>query len=286
MIGQKINIKFFSILDSFPHFLIVQGPVGSGRSTLVKEECAKRHIHVEEVAGDIATIREIVENSKKMDYDMCYIIDAEVMTKEAGNALLKTCEESGPRTHIVLKSSENTLMLETLLSRAIMIRMDPYSREDILEFVGTLKKDYGLTDDDVPYLLNLFTTPGDVKTLLLTPSKGRELIDYAETFLTNIDRVVPAEASKIITRLRYKDDQTEGYPAALFMRIVMRLLDFRRPESIEDAVRVQNLYKRTSSALLKMGNPSLNKERIIMQWILSCNKGSYIIKEDELGGQA
>lgn len=273
------------MFDAFPHFLIIEGPKGSGRTTLVKEICKERNIHTEECAGDIATIREIVENSKTLDYEMCYIINANDLTREAGNALLKTCEESGPLTHIVLKSSEMSSILETLISRSFLIRMDPYSNEEILDFLSSIKKDYDIKDDDIPYLINTFITPGDVRSLLLTPNKGRDMVDYAHTFLANIDVVDSAEASKILNKLEFKDDQSDRYPSDLFMRLVLKILSYTKAGSPKEAFRNRRIYMNTADALSKMNNNALNKERILLQWILKCN-GSPENREEFRGGKA
>lgn len=55
--------------------------------------------------------------------------DAERMTEEAQNALLKTLEEPPPETVLILVSSRPGLLLETVRSRCRLVRLRPLSRE-------------------------------------------------------------------------------------------------------------------------------------------------------------
>lgn len=51
--------------------------------------------------------------------------DAEELTPQAANALLKTLEEPGPRTHFVLLTSRPSRLLDTVLSRTLAVRFGP-----------------------------------------------------------------------------------------------------------------------------------------------------------------
>ena len=51
--------------------------------------------------------------------------DAEELTSQAANALLKTLEEPGPSTHFVLLTSRPSRLLDTIRSRTLAVRFGP-----------------------------------------------------------------------------------------------------------------------------------------------------------------
>lgn len=53
------------------------------------------------------------------------IRDADELTPQAANALLKTLEEPSPRTHFILLTSRPKRLLDTLLSRTLAVRFGP-----------------------------------------------------------------------------------------------------------------------------------------------------------------
>jgi hypothetical protein len=129
---------------------------------------------------------------------------------------------------------------------------------------------YGIQDEDFPYLMNTFTTPGDMRQLLLTPERGKELIDFAHKTINHIDEVSDANAAKIVNMLAF-NKEPDKYPVELFLTIIMRILSNETKFNPITAARNRKLMINTSEALRKMTNNSLNKERIIYQWVLNCN---------------
>ncbi|HLB00265.1 MAG TPA: hypothetical protein VJO14_02670 [Bacteroidota bacterium] len=59
------------------------------------------------------------------------VLDAQTMTTEASNALLKTLEEPAPGTLIILTSSDPDELLPTVVSRCQHVRFDPLGEEEI-----------------------------------------------------------------------------------------------------------------------------------------------------------
>ena len=62
--------------------------------------------------------------------------DADELTTSAANALLKTLEEPGPRTHFVLLTSRPHRLLDTVRSRTHAVRFGPLSDEDVTRILG------------------------------------------------------------------------------------------------------------------------------------------------------
>lgn len=70
------------------------------------------------------------------------IEDADRMNESASNALLKTLEEPPPTTHLILTTSNPTVLLPTIRSRCQVIRFSPIAAEQIEKFL--------VEDKDVP----------------------------------------------------------------------------------------------------------------------------------------
>lgn len=60
---------------------------------------------------------------------------AEELSISAANALLKTLEEPGPKTHFVLLTSQPDALLPTILSRALRVRFAPLPDEVVAELL-------------------------------------------------------------------------------------------------------------------------------------------------------
>lgn len=69
------------------------------------------------------------------DCRVAVVVDAERLTEEAGNALLKLLEEPPPRSHIILTARDRDAVMETLVSRCRLLRAPPLSRREVLRFL-------------------------------------------------------------------------------------------------------------------------------------------------------
>lgn len=87
----------------------------------------------------IAQIRELREwlslRGVESDRRVAIVRDAERLTEEAGNALLKTLEEPPPGSHLVLTARGRDAVMETLKSRCQPFHLGPLSRGDVVGFL-------------------------------------------------------------------------------------------------------------------------------------------------------
>jgi DNA polymerase III delta prime subunit len=68
-------------------------------------------------------------------YKFILINDAERLTPEASNALLKTLEEPTPNTILVLISNSSRSLLPTITSRCQVINFLPHSERELIDFI-------------------------------------------------------------------------------------------------------------------------------------------------------
>jgi len=83
----------------------------------------------------IAQIRSLLGTLAMRSYEakrrVVIISDAQTMSPEASNALLKALEEPPDQTIIVLIAPQGTDLLPTIVSRCQHIRFNPIRREDL-----------------------------------------------------------------------------------------------------------------------------------------------------------
>ncbi len=77
--------------------------------------------------------------------------DAHRLNQEAANSFLKILEEPPLNTLIILMTSDETLLLETILSRCQKIQFAPLSRKDLKDI---LDKNYSKNQDEIELVLN------------------------------------------------------------------------------------------------------------------------------------
>ena len=85
--------------------------------------------------------RKVLESPIISDRKVYVINDADLMTKEAQNAILKTLEEPPKYVTIILIGSNESNFLSTIVSRCLSIRFSNISKNEIEQY---LKEIYGL----------------------------------------------------------------------------------------------------------------------------------------------
>lgn len=158
---------------SFSHAYIIEGPSGSGKHTLAREIAMAAACLAKGEAGaafpcgeckfcrkiktgrspDVITVcrkegnttmgvdvvRELRSGIATVPNDLdvkVYVIeDAHTMTTQAQNALLLTLEEPPPFVLFLLLSEDADALLETVRSRAPILRMQPVEREEMRRFL-------------------------------------------------------------------------------------------------------------------------------------------------------
>ena len=173
--NDAIRLRLAHALTSgqFPHAFILEGPAGSGKHTISKHlaaalvctgekgsktpipcltcpECRKvledkfpdiRLIGREDGKATIGvdTVRFLREDVHVIPNDSehkIYIIEeADLMTEQAQNAFLLTLEEPPAYAHFFLLCENAGLLLETIRSRAPVLRTQPLTREEIADYL-------------------------------------------------------------------------------------------------------------------------------------------------------
>ncbi|MCT4597104.1 MAG: DNA polymerase III subunit delta' [Vallitalea sp.] len=95
---------------------------------------SKKTIGVDDIRDQIN--RDINIKPYHYPYKIYIINEANTMTEQAQNALLKTIEEPPSYAVIILLSSNSNMFLPTILSRCVLLKLKPISSEKIMNYIN------------------------------------------------------------------------------------------------------------------------------------------------------
>lgn len=261
MIGQVNRCKMLSSLTKFPQFSIIVGSSGSGKTTLARWigtellNCK----NIIEIDNKIDSVRQLIDNANKVYDKTLYIIeDGDTMNVSAKNALLKVSEEPKKNTYIILTINNLDNTLATIKSRATIIKMDTYNKDELREYC----KEKNIVIDNE--LINLCDTPNELNIL----AKDTSIKDYVFKVYDNIEKVSPSNCFKIANEVSLKKD-SDGYNLELFWKIFMYCCILNRES---DIIKCNDGILITSNYLAKLNNINYNRQFLFDNWILDIRK--------------
>lgn len=216
----KSRLSRYVLRDTLPHALMLVGQAGSGKKTLVKEICAalncenkrsEKHAlpchtcntcrRIEN--GLFADVHFVRRDSKKMsvgvdeihaieediflsstesDYRIYVIDEANRMTPQAQNAILKTLEEPPAGVIIILLAEETDKILSTVKSRVQTVNMQKFDTAELHDAVISLSERAKIMSVREPDKLSgiLMTADGRIGKALALISDGKAAERIAE----------------------------------------------------------------------------------------------------------
>ena len=157
------------------------------------------------MGNSIAEVRETIENAYTITEPTCYIFrNADDMKNEAKNALLKVVEEPPNNAYFIMTVQNIDNMLGTIKSRGTVIKMEPYTIQDLQK----------VTMDET--LLNYCTNIG----LLNTPKdKILQAENCVEDVLEAFKDKSGTKLLKATTQLKAKETDEDKVDCLIFMKI-------------------------------------------------------------------
>ena len=260
IVGQVPIIDYiYSCGNNLPHFIVLIGAKGSGKRTLAYTIAHIQGCVYSEVDTKVDTVRSVIESAYTSATKVLYCFaDADTMRAEAKNAMLKITEEPPENAYFVLTVQDDSTLLDTIKSRADVIRMFPYTREQLRDYIEM--QQVVPEHADIEKLTYVCNTPGDVDILM--SYNIQEFYDYVKLVYDNISTVEPANAFKSSSKLAIKDD--EGYDLRLFWLMFVYIacedvLHNNKPNGAGVLVTTQYLNK-----LQKVG---INKQQLYDSWV-------------------
>lgn len=116
---------------------------------IINSDGAKSSIKIDD-------IRQLQSNISLKSYEseknICIVRDADRMTVEANNSLLKSLEDASYNTIIILIASNLQNILPTVISRCLIVRFDPL-KEEIIKDILSAKRD--VSHEQLSYVVKL-----------------------------------------------------------------------------------------------------------------------------------
>lgn len=272
MIGQKQileQIDNWVDMEDFPRFLIITGGRGSGKTLLAQKIAKKLRAFYIPCELGVDAVREAVENCYRCNGITVYsFLNADKMSAQAKNALLKITEEPPRSAHFIMTLQDPGSTLETLRSRGTLISMEPYTDAELEEYMGNNVNDT---------ILSIASTPGDVNEL--RKINVEEFFSFCEKVIDNVATVTGVNAFKIAQSLRFKEDG-EGHDPILFMRCVSAIC-FERAKNASSAQQVRmnlGILTATAECIRELQLTGVKKDSTVDIWILKVRQ---IIQEVE-----
>ena len=215
MIGQKNNLEFLHTCvnnNCFPRFIIITGQKGSGKKTLASY-IAKKCLSGFEIhpGNSVDAVRTAIDNSYKCAGTTVYIFeDADKMSTQAKNAMLKITEEPPRQAYFIMTVESINNTLATLKSRGVEIQMESYNAAQLSTLIEAPNENDMLA-------LKIAANPGQLQQLRALNTQ--EFYAFCEKVLDNIRTVTGVNAFKIGNSFKFKDDD-EGYDPVLFFECI------------------------------------------------------------------
>lgn len=194
--GQKLPKTILKSIakspENSPRTIILEGEYGTGKTTCSRifakalnckyrtkdgdacgqcEDCKNNisnSIYYAEydssIVGNITDIKELKDTfyfNESLGYKVIVLDEAHLITPQAQSALLKLFEESPKGIFFLLCTTNSSKLLNTIRSRALSLRFDLLSEEDIIKNIKNIAKNYLQIDID-----------NDIITLIARRSKG------------------------------------------------------------------------------------------------------------------
>ena len=225
MIGQDKFKAFLSCWKIPPQFIILQGEIGSGRSTLIELIKSKYKFHSITCGTSVDEVRDVIQAAYQIKQPTFYIFyNGDKLSISAKNALLKIVEEPPVDSYFIMRV-ENSV-IDTLRNRAFYYQMQPYNSIEIKEYFRQNNK-----EDIYNQYPAICKNIGQVKTFLNSPYE--DIINYCDTIINMISQVAQGNIFNITNKLSIKDDLTK-WDLVTFLNILEWKLNLKYNQNKED----------------------------------------------------
>lgn len=211
VIGQTSNkkiIDYWASRNNFPRFLVITGKEGSGKSTLVKYITDKMKHYIVYSDTSVENVREVIKNCYSVTSPTVYIfLNADKMSAQAKNALLKVTEEPPYSAYFILTANNMSQLLPTIKSRCVEMKIEPYSHSELLQYCQ---------EDFIKYA----QCPGDIDNLKQV--NVQELETFCNSLLQySMNDVV--QAVLLCNNIKFKPEDS-GFDVKLVLSVMYYIL--------------------------------------------------------------
>ncbi len=276
MIGQINlinNINNLVDTNKLPHFIIVSGCKGQGKSTIIQYISDKLGATLINIEPKIDYIRNLKELALKSSTLVLFSINnADELSNQASNSLLKIAEECPQNVYIILELNDINNTLETIRSRCQEFKMENYTKEELKRLIDLTHEPLGETED---ILLDICQNKYQIDLMIKYGVK--EFYKFVEKVVDNIYKVQSANAFKLEEKLDIKGDGN-GYDLDLFFNTFNNICFDKAWEIVgidskqEEHNKYINSIIKTTEYKNKLNIKGINKLSLLDNWIIAIRK--------------
>lgn len=273
IIGQKNLISNLDKLietDRIPRFIIFVGPWGCGKKTICDYFVRKSNLNHVHFGNSVDDIRNAIITSYEVEFDSIYsFYDCDNMNQNALNAMLKVTEEPPKKARFLMTFSHFNKILPTLISRASVFEISPYTKEELEEYASEI----GIPYRNREFIFNVCDTPGNLN--LFKQYDCNEFISHVNKLCRDIGNQKINDTLKITFKINTKrtfapnesGDTDVKWSPYLFMKAVQFQLFQKCTEPIYyEGMRITGDY------INKLENiNSLNIQMLLDAWLIELN---------------
>lgn len=266
IIGQQDFIDNFNRSDC--RFKIVLGEKGSGKSYLTAQ--LLRNVFgdktISYINPTVDSIRQMIDTCYNVTNTHFYIIEnADKLSIQARNALLKVTEEPPRNAYFVLLLRDINKIPKTLISRAEVHNIQPYKREEIKQYIQKSTSVSQFSSNQLDNIAIVCTNPGEVNYLL--SQDVNKFAKLTKDLILNLDKLSGVESFKLADLISFKADST-GFDLDFVMMSVIRLAMYYGLKGNIDSNKCLSIINITNKYLNILRRVSVNKLALFDQWIL------------------
>lgn len=236
IIGQHENLELINKWKDLPNFLIIQGDRHMGKSYLTLYLCEKFKLHYVKMNNSVNCVRDLINNMKPNTNILYHFKDFQEASLQAKNALLKITEEPIPGNYIVITGGPQ---IKTLQSRARLIIMNPYSQDELFDYMqpyfpeDDLKNKLILAGINSPAKINYFKDYPNLNGLVnftfeivnkITYLKIEDILEIMARFENRYEEIdaVALFLEFLINVIKYKIENQKFYSYNTILKIIIK----------------------------------------------------------------
>ena len=268
MVGQetlKETLKTLVNEGKLPRFVVIEGDLGSGKKTLarwlINEMGCKSYI-LNNVKID--TIREMINNCYNTRVKMVVLIpDADKMSLQAKNSLLKVVEEPPNKVQFILTTIDSEMLLSTIKSRATVFRMGFYSNKELLQYS---EEAYPLMEQEEKAVLgDVCRNPYDVQ--LFVKYGGMTFLEFIDKVLEHVSTAPLYNTMKLVSKIALKED-AEGYDLGFFWNAFVFRAFQKSMQNRDECPMFTRFMRVTLNVMKDLSITGINKQMLFDKWLI------------------
>ena len=267
MIGQvNLRHRIDSMIEegTFPAFSIVFGPEGSGKHTLCEYIAEKMDLEIVYFDNKVEDIRNFIETSYSQSRKIIYVLqDIDDVSNATKNSLLKITEEPVRNSYIIILSSNKNQLPLTLLSRGFSFDLQPYSTQELLEWI----KEKNIKLDNLDDCLKVCYNVGDINKAINTDIT--QMLDYSKKIILSMKQATISNALMITNKI------VDNYDIGLFFNCLQyNLLEISKTENNNSYLELDELLLSIKNLIgLKTANKKMLLDEFVLKSYLLLNRG-------------